>query len=102
MPLQACRAGTAFLVLGALLHTTVVLHRRSNAPYQCEMTYMHPSYERVDADSKLSRRYGLFRYRDTEAAVAPHGAQRIIFASVLIYRLIGSDVNRFAHSSFRM
>lgn len=81
MPLQACRTATAFLTLGALMHTAVVLHRRSHAPYLCEMTYMHPSYERVNVDSKLSRRYGLFLYRDTEAIVAPHGTQQISFAS---------------------
>jgi pimeloyl-ACP methyl ester carboxylesterase len=73
MLMRACRAVTAIVAGCVLVHMAIMLHRRSHAAYQCEMTYMHPSYERMDVDSKLSWRYGLFLYRDTEAAAPPHG-----------------------------
>lgn len=75
---RACRAVTPILAVGVLVRMAVMLHHRSHAAYQCEMTYMHPSYERVDVDSKLSRRYGLILYRDTEAAAPPHGMQLVL------------------------
>lgn len=75
MHLQACRPATAVLAIGLLLHLGATLHRRSHAMYQCEMTYMHPSYERVDVDSKLSHRYGVFVYRDPNAEAPPPGDQ---------------------------
>ena len=78
MLLRACRAVTVMLAVGILLYMAIVLHRRSHAAYQCEMTYMHPSYERVDVDSKLSRRYGLILYRDAEAAALPNGMQLVL------------------------
>ena len=85
MLMRACRAVTAILAVGALVHMAIMLHRRSHAAYQCEMTYMHPSYERMDVDSKLSWRYGLFLYRDTEAAAPPHGMHLTLLQAVLIH-----------------
>ena len=77
MLMRACRAVTAISAVGVLLHMAIMLHRRSHAAYQCEMTYMHPFYERMDVDSKLSWRYGLLLYRDTEAAAPPNGMHLI-------------------------
>lgn len=75
MHLQACRAVTTLLAIVVLSHLGATLHRCSHAPYQCEMTYMHPTYERVDVDSKLAQHYGLFTYRDAEAD-APQPGER--------------------------
>jgi hypothetical protein len=84
MLMRACRAVTAILAVGVLVHMAIMLHRRSHAAYQCEMTYMHPSYERMDVDSKLSWRYGLFLYRDTEAAAPPNGMHLILLQQAML------------------
>lgn len=74
MRLRSWSAVTAFLAVVLLAHVGLSLHRRSHAPYQCEMTYMHPSYQHVEIDGTLSLPYGLFQYADVQAAAPPQDA----------------------------
>lgn len=73
----AWRTAAAVLALALLAHTGVSLRRRSHAQYQCEMTYMRPSYHPVNISTSNSGRYGLYLYEDAEAK-APEGAAALL------------------------
>ena len=69
----AWRVAAAALTLALLVHVGLTLRRKAQAPYQCEMSYMHASYQIVNITSSLQGRYSLYSYIDTE--VSPqHGA----------------------------
>lgn len=63
--LAACGAHllTVLTVIAVCVAASFELYSRSNAAYQCEMTYMHPSYNQINTTSQLQR-YRLFRYQD--------------------------------------
>ena len=67
MPWSSWRWASTLLTLALCGYTVHRLHRQAHAPYQCEMTYMHPSYQRVNVSSGLAGRYGLYTYEETEA-----------------------------------
>lgn len=73
MRITAWQVAAAVLSLALLVHTGISLRRRAHAQYQCEMTYMRPSYRPVGISSALAGRYGLYLYEDTEATL-PAGA----------------------------
>ena len=68
---QALMAG----VLAVCVYTIWTRVTLAQAPYQCEMTYMYPSYELVNVTSALSGRYRLYQYVDLGPDVASREAK---------------------------